>query len=118
MSLPVIVARESTGAQNDELTYERVLTKGTWTLNAIHVRDSDAGIFTVYLVDLEAGQTLLGTIDSYAATRTYNVPGEIAGFTVDREAKWGLRFVMATKNASSSAYYGRIQFLQVYRTGD
>lgn len=100
----------SSGVQNDEITWPVALTAGTWTFTLVYGKDTDAGIVTVQLDGASQG-----TIDTYAA-QTFNNVSSLAGLTVATSGKKVLRLLMATKNASSSAYRGRIQGIQLVRT--
>lgn len=104
--------KESGGSQNDEINWDVVLGSGTWGFELIHARDTNRGIYTV---SLDVTGTL-GTIDGYNATLGYNRSDLITGISVAANGKQRLKLKMATKNASSSAYYGSIQSVRLYRT--
>lgn len=103
---------QSGGSQNDEITFTVVLSPGTWTFRLHHYRDSNRGIYTVQL----DGVTV-GTVDGYnpGAADTVEVTG-IAGIAVSVPCKKTLKLKMASKNASSSGYYGLIQRIVLFRT--
>lgn len=102
---------DSTGAQNAEIGWDVVLAAGTWTVSVMSLLSTDAGIMTVSLDGSEKG-----TIDFYAGSGSSNSLKTITGDTVSTTGKKRLLIKMATKNASSSSYYGRISALRLLRT--
>ena len=104
--------KNSGGFQNDEINFDVVLGIGTWTFELLYSKDSNRGIYTV---SLDVTGTL-GTIDAYAAAGSFNNRSSITGVSVASNGKQRLKLKMATKNASSSAYYGSIQHIQLRRT--
>lgn len=102
---------QSSGAQNDSITFNVALTPGTWEVSLLHERDPDNGIYSVRFDGVEKG-----TIDGYAAAQTVNVISMVSGIDVPVAKQVALSLVMATKNASSSSYFGRIQHLQLRKT--
>lgn len=103
--------RESTGAQNAEVTWDVVLAAGTWTVHVIHIKGTDRGIISVQFDSVEKG-----TIDTYNGSLARNQLGSVAGITVAATALVELKLKMATKNASSSSYYGTINLISLIRT--
>jgi hypothetical protein len=101
----------SSGAQNAECTFDVVLGDGTWALYLLHHNDSDYGIYTVTL-----DSTALGTVDGYSAAGANNDVDILTDIRIDSPAKRTLKFVMATKNGSSSSYKGAIQLATFLRT--
>lgn len=101
----------SSGAQNDEIAWDIVLAAGTWTLELIHTKNTNLGIYTVSL-----DGTTIGTIDGYNGSAANNSRGSITGIAVAASGKTRLKLKMATKNASSSSYFGLIHALQMRRT--
>lgn len=101
----------SSNAQNDEITFDVVLHAGTWEIELFYIKSSDAGIFSVQLDSVEKG-----TIDSYAAAPAYNQRSSITGIVISTTAEHELKLKMATKHASSSAYYGYITSIRFLRT--
>lgn len=91
---------QSSGAQNDEVSWDIWLDAGTYKFAMVHSDDSNRGIYSVQLDGVEKG-----TIDAYAAGNTHNVYDEITGIAVTAGLKV-FKLKMATKNASSSAYFG------------
>lgn len=102
--------KESTGAQNAEIIWPVTLSAGTWTFELLHSKNTDVGIYTVYLDD-----TSIGTIDGYAAD-TKNQVGTITSVSVTATGRYMLKIKMATKNGSSSNYFGRIHHVRLMRT--
>lgn len=104
--------KQSGGSQNDEIGWDVILAAGTWTLELIHVTSSNRGIYTA---SLDAGS--VGTIDGYdGAGPVRNVRSTITGISVAATGKKRLLLKMATKNASSSSYFGSIQHVSLRRT--
>jgi hypothetical protein len=103
---------DSTGAQNAALTWDVWLTAGTWRIDVMHVVGTDRGIYTVSLDGVTAG-----TIDGYSVSHLLpNQLGAITGIAVATTKVYELKVLMATKNASSSNYYGAIQKIRLRRT--
>lgn len=102
--------KNSTGAQNAEISFPVVLAAGTWTFELLHWRDTNRGIYSVRIDGIEKG-----TIDGYAAASAANVRSTVTGIVVPATTKYTLAMRMATKNASSSSYFGSITAIQLRR---
>lgn len=103
--------RYSSNAQNDEINYDVILAKGTWTIEALHHKGATHGIASVQLDGVQ-----VGTMDAYAGVDTYNQRSSVTGVAVTRAGKYRLKFKMSTKNASSTAYSMYLQHIQLRRT--
>ena len=103
--------KDSSGAQNDEINWDRVLIAGTWTVELMYEKDPNMGIFSVQFDGVEKG-----TIDGYTAGTSFDNRSSVTGIVVATTGKVRLKLKMATKNASSASYYGRIQHVQLRRT--
>lgn len=104
--------KDSSGAQNDEISFDIVLAAGTWTFELIYVAGSDTGIFSILL-----DGTLIGTHESYVgALAVPNVQTPLSGIVIGTTGKKRLTLKMASKNALSSSYKGMIQHIQLRRT--
>lgn len=104
--------RQSTNSQNCYIEFPVVLSAGTWTFSLVHFRSTDVGIYTL-TIDGDSK----GTIDGYnAGGPQYNILSEITGIAVATAGKKVIRLTMATKNASSSGYYGAISAIRLVRT--
>jgi hypothetical protein len=101
----------SSGAQNDSISWPVVLGAGTWTVEIMHVKNDNVGVYSVQLDDVEKG-----TIDGYAAAASRNQRDSVTGIVVAITAKVTLKLKMATKNGASSAYRGWIQRVRLIRT--
>jgi len=91
------------------------LRNGTWRIDVCHGKGADNGIMT-----FTYGALTLGTVDCYNAATSYNNDSAVTGITVNNFAvstPYYLTVTMATKNASASAYRGRLQFIALRRTG-
>ena len=103
--------KDSSGAQNDSISFDVVLAAGTWTFELMHRRGNDRGIYTVGL-----GSTDIGTIDGYVLAGSSNRRDTITGVNVREPIKQRLALTMKTKNAASANYVGSIQHIQFRRT--
>jgi len=101
----------SSGAQNDQITWDAVLAKGTWTFNLLHCKLTDRGIYSVQFDSVE-----VGTIDGYYSDVLANELTNITGIVIPATKKIEIKLKMATKNASSGGYYGSIQGINLMRT--
>lgn len=104
-------AIKSSGAQNAVIGWDVLLAAGTWTLELLHNKGSDRGIYTVAL----AGSSI-GTIDGYNASLSPKQRSQITGITVAATGKKRLTLTMASKHASSSSYFGHLSGLRLLRT--
>jgi hypothetical protein len=100
----------SSGAQNDAISWPVVLAAGTWTVRLHFRKSTNTGIFTVNF-----DGSSQGTIDSYAAAVAYG-DSSITGIVVGTTGKKVVQLLMATKNASSSSYYGELLAVAFLRT--
>jgi hypothetical protein len=101
---------QSSGTQNDALSWDVVLSAGTWEC-IIHCRKStNTGIFT-----LNQDGASMGTADSYNGSIAYGALS-ITGWTVSTTGKKTMQLKLATKNGSSSGYYGQIFAVSFRRT--
>ena len=101
----------SSAAQNDQITWDIVLSPGTWTVWLHHFTNTDAGIYSIQLDSVE-----VGTIDGYANPAVENVLSSVTGISVATGGKIELKLRMATKNGASSAYRGVIRMIVLQRT--
>ncbi len=117
--------KRSSSAQNDDITWDIVLSAGTWTVELMHSTGTNRGIYTVSLSTDGSSFTNVGsspynasasTIDGYSAAGTSETRSSLTGITVATTGRYALRLRMATKNASSSNYLGAIQHVQFRRT--
>lgn len=110
--------RNNPAVQNDRADfYLPPIAAGTWTFELLYYQTSSGGIVTVQLDDGAGSFTTLGTLDLYAASTTFNVRGSITGVVIASKIdKPTIRFLMATKNASSSGYQASISHLRALRT--
>lgn len=91
-------------AQNDSVEWDIVLAAGTWTIQFECVKFSDCGIVTISVDGSD-----VGTIDTYAAGATYNQIVSLANIVIASTGKKRIKFMIATKNASSSGFVFRGQ---------
>jgi hypothetical protein len=97
--------------QNGLFQYKILLGAGTWTLRFIYGTHPNDGIH-----NLSLDAVALGTFDGYDAGGANNITGEITGIVV---ASTGVKLFedkMATKNAASGFYRGRVQVIHFRRT--
>lgn len=102
----------SGATQNDYVEWPITTAAGTWRLTLIHGQGPSYGIFTVSIDGVS-----IGTIDSYAAGTADDAAPQISGVAITA-GNHLLRFTMATKHASASAYRGLIQHVSLLRTGE
>ena len=107
----VLFAKDSSNAQNDDISWDITLAAGTWTLEIMGVVAVARGISTAYL-----GAINVGTIDWYGASTLYNQRKTITGIVVSSTAKYRFKLKMETKHASASNYQGTLQWIQWRRT--
>jgi hypothetical protein len=101
---------ESTGAVNAERNWDFGSPGGTWTIQLLHFKGSNRGIYTVQI-----DGSSVGTIDGYTAGSTANVRDLITGVSI-AAGKRTISLKMLTKNASSSNYFGTFSGLTLLRT--
>jgi hypothetical protein len=107
---PMAMSLSSTSAaQNDYYEWPVVLSAGVWSLLLHHRKSTNVGIYTIAI----DGSTI-GTVDGYAAAVAAG-RDEITGITATNGMHL-LRFTLATKHASSSAYAGNIFGVSLRRT--
>jgi hypothetical protein len=100
------------GAQNATREFgDYYLAAGTWQLQMISSKGSNHGIYTFRL-----DSTDIGTIDAYNSTTLRNQRTSIGSIAVASSAVYRLSVIMATKNASSAAYWAFMNALRLRRT--
>jgi hypothetical protein len=97
-------------SQNDEITYKVMLSAGTWSVWLMSDTNLDRGIITFKLDTVS-----IGTLDCYSALQLYNAQ-QTFSFTVSTGGIHTLQLITATKNASSSGYFIRMNALRLLRT--
>lgn len=103
-------AKESSGAQNDEISWTMEMPSGTYTFELMHIKASNRGIYSVQLDAVEQG-----TIDGYDAAGAVDTISTVTSIAVSGGSHtWKLK--MATKNASASNYYGSVQMIKLLKT--
>ena len=103
--------KQSSTAQNDEITWDIVLGAGTWSIELMFVKLNSGGIFSVQFDSVE-----VGTIDSYLSSTVHNSRSSLIGIVIPKTKKIELKLKMATKNTNSSSYYGVINGIKLIRT--
>lgn len=103
--------KNSSGAQNDEISWKVPLGAGTWSITLGTRNSSSRGIYSVQLDGVE-----IGTIDGYNAADTQNQFATISGVVVAASAIVEVKLKMVTKNASASQYIGSIFAVTLVRT--
>lgn len=105
------------GAQNDELNWDVLVSAGTWSLDMLFRGENTRGIATFSLDDGAGSFTTVGTIDTYRASSLNGQGGTIVGISVTGPAvNRRLKMKGATKNASSSGYVLQPVLIQLRRT--
>lgn len=101
----------SDGTRNVSLSFLTVLAKGTWTIELLHDKGPNRGIFTVLIDDLP-----VGTIDAFHGSSQINQRSSITNVSIGLTGRKTLQIVMATRNPASSNYVGAFQHIQLRRT--
>lgn len=101
----------SAGNQNDELFWDTVLSAGTWAIGLMHATGTNRGIYTILIDDVS-----VGTVDGYAGVTALNTVSNVTGIVVATTGVKRVKLRMATKNASSSSFFGLLQHTQLRRT--
>jgi hypothetical protein len=96
------------GDQTSFIEWKVPIGAGTWTLNVTDITSPDAGIMT-FLLD----GTVIGTVDGYNASTTFNVQQTIPNVTVTTSSLHMLRVQTDTKNALSTDYLGFLVWLRL-----
>lgn len=86
----------STNAQNDSISWDVVLSAGTWNATFFVRQSTNCAIITLLLDGVS-----VGTVDTYAAALAYSKV-KITGFTVSVSGKTKLTLKAATRNGSNS----------------
>ena len=102
---------QSSSAQNATITYSFWAPKGAFTLSLMHRKTSQAGI---YSVSVDGGS--IGTIDGYNSSTVNNALDTTLTGTLASTGIHTITFTMATKNGSSTNYYGSILHIQIRMT--
>lgn len=97
-------------AQNDAISYDVVLAKGTWNCHLWVRKSTNTGIVT-----LQQDGSDMGTVDTYAAAAAA-AKVSITSWSVSATGKKRMNFKMATKNASSSNYVLGVFAIEFQRT--
>ena len=107
----------TTSAQNNEIVFPlpQYLQAGTWSLRLLHTTGVNVGIYTIATSPDNSAWTDITTIDGYSNPSVDAVGTDVTGLTIGAGVRY-IRFKMATKNASSSAYSGLISSLGGVRT--
>jgi hypothetical protein len=114
----------SDGVQNSSISYDFICAAGAYTMDFTHLVGPNRAIYTISI----DGVTV-ATVDGYAASFNNVGLGGGVGATVTAptlatvtgivigSGSHVLKFTLATKNASSSSYYGCISQAVLTRTG-
>lgn len=89
----------SSAAQNDSVAYKVLLTQGTWTVKLLYNKNTNSGIATISL-----GSVSVGTLDCWAAAINRNNVQTFTGIAIPSTGIYALTYLMATKNASATAF--------------
>lgn len=102
--------RASSSSVGSAVWWDLGLAAGTWDIEPMYTKSSDAGIITVQI-----DGTTVGTIDT-VGTLTYNVRSMVQGVAVATSGKHRLTLAMLTKAGGSAGYSGYLQEVQLRRT--
>lgn len=98
-----------TTAQNNLFTEDRWADDGTYKLALIYAKGTDQGIHNF------TGASGTQTVDAYAAAASENNYSEVTAIAVTKGLKT-IQDQMATKNASSTAFGGKVNTWAYVRT--
>lgn len=101
--------RGSDGVQNRSISYDLILSAGTWTFDFFHRADVACGIYSI-TIDGVTPTSLSGSADNFdgynaAATATQS---SITGIVIPSNSIKRVTLTMATKNALGATYTGKI----------
>lgn len=99
----------SDGTQNAEVSFDFYSEAGTYDLILLHRRNTNRGIYTLQ-VDGATVATVDGYSGSASAIRT------VTSGVVLTDGQHRLRVLMATKNASSSSFFGAFSAFLLTKT--
>lgn len=98
-------------SQGDEINYDIAVSAGTWTFEFLYATFSVGAIATVTF-----GTIPVGTFDTYSAANAYNIRTIIRGIVVPTTGIYRLKFVAASRNASSAGWVLELMHTQLRRT--
>lgn len=99
------------GSQNNYISWKCLVGAGTWRISTIYYTAASFGI-----ADVQIDGVSKGTIDAYSSGTVANVNDKTITFTTTVDAVVTLKYLMSTKNASSSGYGFRFQAISLTRT--
>jgi hypothetical protein len=100
----------SSGAQNDAISFDFACAAGTYSFELFHLAFTNRGIYTVRIDGVS-----VGTIDGYAAAILTPSRDVVTGIAI-AAGQHTVTLLMATKNASSSSFFGIIERAVLTRT--
>jgi len=103
--------QNTTGAQNDEITYKVYLAAGTYSATCHHYKAADIGIYSIRIDGVE-----VQTFDGYNAGDVANVYTTQASIAIAANGLKTIGIKMTSKNAGSSAYRSAITEIIMVRT--
>jgi hypothetical protein len=115
----------SSGAQNDSITFDVVLAAGTWKMTVVYVTGTTQGIHKFQLstdgstfADISASpyNASAATVDAYNNPGAANNFVTFTSITIATTGRYALRDLMDTKNGSASDYTGTLQHITLVRT--
>jgi hypothetical protein len=104
---------QSDGTQSDEVTFQKYLQSGTYTLALAYKTGPTHGIFTIFIDGVQLGST----IDSWVSAGGVSQWSTISGVVIPTSDVHAIRLLMATKNASATSFFGIIHGIIMTRTG-
>lgn len=103
---------QSDSTQNDEITFQKYLQAGTYTMDVFHSVGTTRGIYSIFIDGVQLGTTIDGFNAAGSSQRATIANLVIAGSTIH-----SIRFLMAAKNASSTGFQGILDGIAFTRTG-
>lgn len=101
----------SAGAQNNSITFDFMGSGGTYTIDIFCLTAANAGIYSISI----DGAATAATLDSYTAG-TAAAKLTATSITVTGNGTHTIKLTMATKNGSSSSYFGFLSGISLVRT--
>ena len=103
--------RNTSAAQNDEVTYQCYLSAGTYSLVCLGIVDANYGRMHCYV-----GGADKGYVEWYAAAQAFNVTSKLTGITIATAGLYTIALKLESKHASSTGYNSYLTEAKFVRT--
>lgn len=105
------VFQNTSAAQNDAISYDVFLPKGTYSLDFFYRKIATGGIATF---SIDGGA--VGTVDTYNAATADNNVTTLAGIVVPTTGKHTITVSVPTKNGASAGFVLQFQYINLRKT--